>query len=210
MNKIFLFFLPWLFLITGTPSAGQILSSAKDTLILMNGQKVGGDVLDTVYQSVKLKYIKKNGKEKTILVENDLIFSIVYRTGREKIIYGQDTAAGNYFTADDTRLFIYGERDAEKHFHSPVITAASIAIGVGSGYIGSFLSLVPPFAFSGLMLIPKIKIRYKTVSTPEYLNFDTYVMGYEKVARRKQLFRSLVGGIGGLMAGLYTFQVLFP
>jgi hypothetical protein len=181
----------------------------KDTLILMNGLKLAGEVMDTAYQKTTVRYVKKNGKEKTVVVENDLIFSILYKSGREKIIYEQDTVVGNYFTPDETRMFIYGERDAEKHYHSPGTTIASIAIGVGSAYVGNFLCLIPPFAFSGIMLIPKIKIKYKTVSTPEYLNFDTYVLGYEKVARKKKLFHSLVGGIGGLAAGLFSFQVFF-
>jgi hypothetical protein len=183
-------------------------ASPKDTLILMNGLKLAGEVVDTVFHNTKIKYVKKHGKEKTLVIDNDLIFSIVYKNGREQIVYEQDTANGNYFTADETRLFIYGERDAENHYHSPVVTITSIVIGVGSGYVGSFLCLLPPFAFSGLMLIPKIKIKYSAVSTPGYLNYDTYVMGYEKVARRKKLFRSLIGGFGGLAAGLFTFQVL--
>ncbi|HEV7231845.1 MAG TPA: hypothetical protein VGO45_10980 [Bacteroidia bacterium] len=200
------------FLITALsahPHRPNSSDGVKDTLILMNGLKLAGDVLDTAYQKTTVKYVKKNGKEKTVVVDNDLIFSILYRNGREKIIYEQDTVSGNYFTPDETRLFIYGERDAEKHYHSPITTIASIAIGVGSGYFGSILCLIPPFAFSGIMLIPKIKIKYKTVSTPEYLNFDTYVLGYEKVARKKKLFHSLIGGIGGLAVSLFSFQVLF-
>jgi hypothetical protein len=184
--------------------------AGKDTLLLMNGDKLGGDVIDTAYHKTKLKYLRRNGKEKTVLFENDQIFSIQYRNGRENILYEQDTVSGNYFSAEETRMFIYGERDAERHYHCPASTAGGILVGFASGYVGSFLSLVPPFAFSGLLLIPKIKIKYKTVSVPEYLNFDTYVLGYEKVAKRKRLFRSLVGGIGGLGLGLVTFQQWFP
>jgi hypothetical protein len=208
-NSLFLFL--FLGIVSLAPLQAQgtaVKSTPKDTLVLMNGLKLAGDVMDTVFHNTKLKYVKKSGKEKTIVVDNDLIFSILYKDGREQIVYEQDTANGNYFTADETRLFIYGERDAEKHYHSPVVTITSIIIGVGSGYAGGFLCLLPPFAFSGLMLIPKIKIKYSSVSTPGYLNYDTYVLGYEKVARRKKLFHSLIGGFGGLAAGLYTFQVL--
>jgi hypothetical protein len=184
----------------------------KDTVMLMNGDKLSGEVIDTIYHKVKVKYLKKNGKEKTILIDDDLVFSVLFKDGHEKVIYEQDTINGNYFGVDETRMFILGERDAEKYFRTPFATISSIAIGFSSGYLASvsFLAALPPFAYSAILMIPKIKIKYKTVSTPEYLNYDTYVMGYEKVARRKKLFRSLIGGIGGLTAGIFTFQVAFP
>ncbi|MFI5150358.1 MAG: hypothetical protein ACHQRM_11545 [Bacteroidia bacterium] len=181
----------------------------KDTVMFMNGSKLAGTILDTTFHKIKISYLRKKGKEKTILIDEDLVFSIVYKNGNEKIIYEQDTISGNYFTTEETRLFIFGERDAEKYYHSPYVTATSILIGVASGYWGVFICPIPPFVFSGLMLIPKIKIKYNTVSTPGYLNFDTYVLGYEKVARRKKLFRSLIGGIAGLTSGLLTFHLFW-
>jgi hypothetical protein len=194
--------------------AGSSFSNGpvKDTVLLMNGDKLSGDVIDTIYHKIKVKYITKKGKEKTVLIDDEIVFSVLFRDGREKIIYEQDTINGNYFGVEETRMFIYGERDAEKYFRSPIGTISSVAVGFASGYFAyySFLSAIPPFVYSGILLIPRIKIRYKTVSTPEYLNYDTYVMGYEKVARRKKMFHSLIGGIGGLVAGIFTFQVIFP
>jgi hypothetical protein len=192
--------------------AAEITGSGapKDTLLLMNGSRIAGDVIDTANRKFKVKYLKKSGREKVISMEDDLVFSVRYQDGHEQIVYQQDTSTGNYFSAEETRFFIYGEQDAEKGYRCPGSTISSFMIGVGSAYIGSFLSLIPPFAYSGLMLIPKIVIKYKTVSNPVYLNYDTYVMGYEKVARRKKLFRSLVSGIGGLAGGLVSFQLLFP
>ncbi len=175
----------------------------------MNGKILAADVLDTVFHKVKVKYLKKRGKEKTIEIENDLIYSIRYKDGHEQIIYEQDTTTGNYFTAEETKMFIFGEQDAEKNYRCPGATIIGVVIGVGSAYMGNFLSLIPPFGYTALLLIPKVKIKYKDVSNPVYLNYDTYVMGFEKVARRKKILRSFIGGIGGLAAGLYTF-FLFP
>ena len=190
--------------IVGTP--------VKDTVLLMNGEKVAGEVIDTIYHKIKVKYLKKNGKEKTILIDDDLVFSVFFKDGHEKIVYEQDTISGNYFGVEETRMFIRGEQDAEKYYHTPFGTISSVAVGFASGYFASvsFLAAIPPFVYSGILMAPRIRIKYKTVSTPEYLNYDTYVMGYEKVARRKKLFRSLIGGIGGLTAGIFTFQVAFP
>jgi hypothetical protein len=190
-------------------NAQSAKEASKDTVLFMNGGKLAGEILDTSFRLVKFKYIKKNGKEKTITIENDLVFSLTSKNGTEKIIYEQDTISGNYFSQDETRLFIYGEQDAEKHYHSPYVTAASILVGVASGAWGAFICPIPPFVFSALMLLPKIKIKYKTVSNPAFLNYDTYVLGYEKVARKKKLFHSLIGGIGGLAGGFLAFHVIY-
>jgi hypothetical protein len=196
-------------LLCSLTSFSQTLKAGpKDTVLFMNGGKLAGEILDTSFHKIKVQYVRKRGKIKTIVIEEDLVFSLTYKNGKEKIIYEQDTLTGNYFTADETRLFILGEQDAERYYHSPYVTATSILIGFASGCWGSFICPIPPFAFSGLMLIPKIKIKYNTVSTPGYLNFDTYVLGYEKVARRKKLFRSLIGGIAGLGVGLVSFPPL--
>jgi hypothetical protein len=207
LTVLFLFFLTAQF--PAFASRAAVFVAPGDTLLLMNGSKLAGEVLDTTYHKVKVKYVKKSGKERTILIENDLVFSIRYKDGHEKIIYEQDTIAGNYFTADETRFFIFGEQDAEKNYHCPGVVITSFAVGLASGYMGNFLSLIPPFAYSGILLIPKIRIKYKYVSNPVYLNYDTYVLGFEKVARRKKIFRSLVSGIGGLGVGFVAFGVWF-
>ena len=141
---------------SGTTPAGP----AKDTVILMNGDKLPGEVVDTIYHKLKVKFVTKKGKEKTVLIDDELVFSVLFKDGREKIIYEQDTINGNYFSVDETRMFIYGERDAEKYYHTPIATVTSIAVGLASGYVGSFLCPIPPFVYSGLLLIPKIKIKY--------------------------------------------------
>lgn len=180
----------------------------KDTVLLMNGEKIAGDVLDTIYHHTKIRILKKKGKEKTIVIDNEEIFAVEYKDGHENVVYEQDSLAGNYFTPEEVRMFIYGERDAQKYYRCPLATGSAVLVGFGSGYVGSILSLIPPFVYSFVLLAPKIKIKYKTVSNPEYLSSDTYLLGYEKVAKRKKLFRSLVGGIGGLTAGLFTFQMI--
>jgi hypothetical protein len=208
--KVFVF----LFLLISGPAFAGICPAGPagtlDTVLLMNGSKIAGVVGDTSNHHFKVTYLKKSGKSKTISLEEDLVFSILYKDGHEQVVYQQDTATGNYFTAEETRFFIYGEQDAEKNYHCPGVVISSFAIGVGGAYLGSFLSFIPPFAYSGLLLIPKIKIKYKTVSNPVYLNYDTYVLGYEKVGRRKKLFRSLISGISGMAIGFAGFQLLLP
>lgn len=145
----------------------------------------------------------KNPK-RNIVLENDRIFSITNNKG-ESVIYEYDTVIGNEFTVDEMRYFIRGEQDADKNFKANGCLAIGAVVGVLSGITGSFFSPIPPFAFTALSGLPKVKIKASTVSNPEYLKHDPYLMGYERVARKKRKFKSLIGGGIGLVAGIGTF-----
>jgi hypothetical protein len=177
----------------------------KDTLLLLNGDAVICSIIDTTNGSVSVKN-PKNPK-KNIVFENDRIFSIKYPAG-EKIVYVYDTVIGNEFTVDEMRYFIYGEQDADHKFKANGCLAIGAAVGLLSGITGSFLCPIPPFAFTALSGIPKVKIKHETVSNLVYLTHDPYLMGYERVAKKKRKLKSLIGGGIGLVVGLGTYGVL--
>lgn len=177
----------------------------KDTVLLMNGDAVICTVIDTTNGLTSIKN-PKNPK-KNITLENDRIFSIKYPSG-EVVMYVYDTLIGNEFTVDEMRYFIYGEQDADHNFKAKGCLFIGAAVGLLSGVTGSFLCPIPPFAFAALSGIPKVKIKHSTVSNPEYLKHDPYLMGYERVARKKRKLKSLIGGGIGLAVGLGTFGVL--
>jgi hypothetical protein len=177
----------------------------KDTVLLMNGDVMVCTVLDTTNGSVRIKN-QKNPK-KNIVIENDRIFSIKSPSG-EQIIYVYDTVIGNEFTIDEMRYFIYGERDADHKFKANGCLFIGAAVGLLSGVTGSFLCPIPPFAFTALSGLPKVKIKHETVSNLEYLTHDPYLMGYERVAKKKRKLKSLIGGGIGLVVGLGTYGVL--
>jgi hypothetical protein len=178
---------------------------SKDTVILMNGDVVICNVIDTTNGLTSIKN-PKNPK-KNITLENDRIFSIKNSTG-EHIMYVYDTIIGNEFTIEEMRYFIYGEQDADSKFKANGCLILGSAIGLLSGVTGSFLCPIPPFAFTALSGIPKVKIKKSTVSNLDYLNHDPYLMGYERVAKKKRKLKSLIGGGIGLAVGLGTFGVL--
>lgn len=191
-----------LFFISAGGFAQEIKQENKDTLILLNGDVVICTVIDTTEGLTSIKN-PKNPK-KNITVENDRIFSIKNQNG-ESIMYVYDTVIGNEFTIDEMRYFIYGEQDADKKFKANGCLALGAAVGLLSGITGSFFSPIPPFAFTALSGIPKVKIKRETVSNPEYLDHPPYLMGYERVARKKRKLKSLIGGGVGLVAGIGTF-----
>lgn len=202
MNKNFLIILFSLQFFFSKNGASQ---NGNDTILLLNG----GIVITTVIDTTNGTTVFKNPKNqmKTFAIENDRIFSISNSKG-EFIIYEYDTIVGNEFTIDEMRYFIRGEQDAQKSFKARGAFWGNILIGAGAGVTGSLLSPIVPFAFSALVGLPKIKIKKKGVSNLEYLNHETYLMGYERVARKKRKIKSLIGGGVGLGVGLGTYFIL--
>ena len=177
----------------------------KDTVILLNGDAVICTVIDTTNGVTSIRNPKNPKKD--IIIENDRIFSIRNSKG-ESVMYVYDTVLGNEFTVDEMRYFIFGEQDANKGSKASGSLALGAAVGLLSGLTGSFFCPIPPFAFIALTGIPKVKIRHETVRDLSYLEHTPYIMGYERVARKKRKIKALLGGGVGLAAGLGTFFIL--
>ena len=186
---------------------GQNLSAqtAKDTILLLNGAVVIGTVIDTTNGITSLKNPKDSTKN--IIIENDRIFSITNSNG-ESIMYVYDTIIGNEFTIDEMRYFILGEQDAERGFKAKGAFWGNALIGAAGGVTGLFLAPIPVFAFVAMSGLPKVKIKASSVTNSEYIKHDSYLMGYERVARKKRKISSLIGGGIGLGVGFGTYFIL--
>lgn len=194
----------FLFLSVGVLSAQEKL----DTVYLMSGKTVQGVVKDTSNDKLKILIPKSGGGYKADFIDQELIFSVKYKTGTEKVFYTQDTLFGNYYTPNEVRFFLQGERDARRYYHCPGWILGGFVVGFGGGYTGNALFLGAPFAYSAISVGFRVKIRPGSVSNPDYLRYDTYLMGYEKVARQKRILRSLVSGAIGFTAGLVTRSIV--
>jgi len=192
-------------LIFGFISQNSMAQNGKDTLLLLNGAVVIGTVIDTTNGVTAIKNQKDSTKN--IIIENDRIFSITTANG-ESIMYVYDTILGNEFTIDEMRYFILGEQDAEKGFKAKGAFWGNMLLGAAGGVTGSFLCPIPPFAFTALSGLPRVKVKSSSVSNIDYIKHDTYIMGYERVARKKRKIGSLAGGGIGLGIGLGTFFIL--
>lgn len=179
--------------------------SGKDTLLMLNGGIMIGTVIDTTNGLTSIKNPKDTTKN--FIIENDRIFSITNSRG-ESIMYVYDTILGNEFTIDEMRYFIKGEQDAEKGFKARGAFWGNMLLGAAGGVTGSFLCPIPVFAFTAASGLPRVKVKSSTVSNIDYIKHDTYIMGYERVARKKRKIGSLVGGVIGMGAGLGTFFIL--
>ncbi len=180
-------------------SQKTLAQKGKDTILLLNGGVVIGTVIDTLNGVTTIKNPKDSTKNS--IIENDRIFSITNGDG-ESIMYVYDTLIGNEFTIDEMRYFILGEQDAERGFKAKGAFWGNMLLGAAGGITGSFLCPIPPFAFTALSGLPKVKVKSSSVSNIEYIKHDTYIMGYERVARKKRKLSSLIGGGIGIAAGL--------
>ncbi|MCC7301482.1 MAG: hypothetical protein IT233_02465 [Bacteroidia bacterium] len=179
-----------------------------DSLFLMNGEILPTKILDTLPETVYCLHPRPTKKhpERKLLMERDRLFSVKYANGTERVFYIYDTMAGNFFTVPEMRNFMHGEQDAARYHNTALEFWLGAGIGFASGallpnYGGYFYAYLPPFAYSGALLIPFIKVRapnYKVRGAPHY---DVYLVGYERVARKKKIVASLKGAAIGLVAG---------
>ncbi len=174
-------------------------SQSKDTVLLMNGNIVVEKVIDTVIGAVTVMHPEKAGEK--LHFEYDQIYAVKYASGFTDYYYRQDSLLGNYFTRDEMEYYMYGERDARKGFKPRGSLIGAGAVGLVSGGLGIFFAPVFPVGYMGLSGIPKVRIRHSTISNPNYIEHDAYILGYERVARSKRRLQSLLGGAIGLAAG---------
>jgi hypothetical protein len=186
-------------------------ASAQDTLLLMNGRNLPCKIVEDS-GTVFLTLIKKP-RGRIILREihkND-VFSVTRRGETEEILYLQDEMLGNIYSADEMRYYLAGENDARQNFDAWPTFAVGFAVcaGVslwgGDGYI---TAVGPPILYTLLQLVPKIKIREKTMSHPEYKYNDIYADGYEPPARTRKLSRAMEGAFLGSATGV-AYWLLF-
>ncbi len=178
-------------------------SRCTDTLFYMNGKIEQVCIIDTVENAVGI--LDEKDTSKRLEVDADDLFAVRFtKEGKLHYYYRQDSANGNYFSRDEMKFFLIGERDARKGFRSPGSLFGSFVVGYAAGLTGSILSPIAPFGFMALSGLPRVRIKHDTVSNPYYLDSDPYILGYERQARTKRRMDSLKGGLTGLITGLIT------
>ena len=171
----------------------------KDTILLMNGNYVVEKVLDTLIGAVTI--VNPSNTADKLHYEYDEIYCVKYSTGFTDYYYTQDTMKGNYFTRDEMLYYMYGERDARKGFKGNGCLIGAGVLGLASGGLGLFFAPIFPYGYMALSGITKVKIKHKTISNPNYIDHDAYILGYERVSRTKRRIQALIGGTVGLVAG---------
>lgn len=191
-----------LFLLTIFTSVNYVYPQQKDTIILMNGNVVVERVIDTLLGAVTIYHPTK--PQKKIHYEYEDLYGIFYGNGSKKYYYRQDTIRYNWFTRDEMYYFIKGEQDGRKGFKARGALIGAGIFGFVGGASGAFFAPILPYGYMALSGLPKVRIRHNTISNPNYIDHDPYILGYERTARYKRRTKSLLGGTVGLIAG-YVF-----
>jgi hypothetical protein len=139
-------------------------------------------------------------------VENEQIFAIRYHTGEIRYYYEQDTIS-NWFTREEMWYFMQGERDARKGFKPMGSLCGTIAFGMIGGLTGQFWGPILPAAYTAGVGLPWVRIKHSTVSDIRLLEQDSYILGYEREARRKRRVYALIGSAIGMALGYATYFV---
>ncbi len=187
--------------------------NTQDTIYLMNGQKLGSVVTDSSFALITYKLPQSSQPDKIRNFEKDDIFCVRYKNGDVFYYYSQDTVRGDWFTREEMWHFTQGERDAIKGFKPLPTFVIGSTIGLVAGMTGMYVAPAMPLGFFLISDITKIKIRHSSVSNPELLQYDAYILGYQKVARTKRKIYSIIGGASGLLLGYityFTFKNQYP
>lgn len=197
------------------PAFGQVLTTFDtarlDTLFFLNGEVRAVKVVDTVYHLIRFLPEKRKKKPRVLEVEKDRIFSLKFSNGQEHIVYFHDSTIGNRFTVLEAKMFMLGEQEADMHYRNKWPFIIGFVVGIGSPIALSnavALSPIAPAATSLHTLIPVIRVNTKKIENKNYLQYDTYLMGYEKVARKKNFIRALTGAGTGLLTGIGIWAIL--
>jgi hypothetical protein len=213
MNSRSIFFIFALF--PAFSAFGQIGTTSDtarmDSLFFLNGEIRAVKVVDTVANIVRFLPQKRKGRVRVQEVEISKIFSLKFSNDQERIMYFQDSALGNVFSVLEAKMFMLGEQEAEKNYHNkwPFIigfTAGSVSPLVLSNAV--LLSPIPAAVTPLHILLPNIHVNTKKIINKTYLQYDTYLMGYVKVARKKNFIHALIGAGTGLAVGFGTWLML--
>jgi hypothetical protein len=196
-------------------SLGQVQTTSDtgkmDTLLFLNGEIRAVKVVDTIAHLVRFLPEKRRNKPHVQEVEKAKIFSLKFSSGQERIIYFQDSALGNIFSVLEAKMFMLGEQEADKNYRNKWPFLIGFSVGAVSPIVFSnavLLSPIPAVITPLHTLLPNIRVNTKKIANRNYLQYDTYLMGYEKVARKKNFIHALIGSGIGLAAGIGTWFIL--
>lgn len=190
---------PLFFILSLVILSFNLKAQNKDTILLMNGNVVVEKVLDTLIGAVTI--VNPANTLEKLHYEYDEIYCVKYAAGFTDYYYSQDTLKSNYFSRDEMLYYIYGERDARKGFKARGALIGAGVVGLASGGLGLFFAPIFPYGYMALSGIPKVKIKHSTVSNPNYIDHDAYLLGYIRVAKSRRRIQAIIGGTIGLAAG---------
>lgn len=182
------------------------------SILMMTGKIIDGKVTKEDSAYIYYDYEKKSGSIKSKTLDWERVFSYTDASGVETMVYVEDTTIGNYFTEQEMRDYIRGEQDAWNGYKSNWTVWVGVPLTGGVGYLLSSSPLVftAPFVYMVIASMPKYRMTPSSIKDPDDLKNPAYILGYERTARTKRLFKSLVSGVAGTAMGIVVGQLTKP
>lgn len=179
-------------------------------ILLMSGKVLSGTM--TSHDSIFMYFdeVRKSGKIKKGKLDLERVYSVTDSVGNKRIFYTMDSAFGNYFSQEEMRYYIYGEQDAMSTYKANWVVFSAVPIAGGGGLLlsSSFFVFAVPFLYVVGASIPKVTIKAKDIEHPEMLSEPAYVLGYERTARSRRLFKALISGVASTAIGFTLGQAI--
>lgn len=195
----------------------------QDKVQLINGKVLRGKLVKEYDDYFDFQYYKKGGKVKDLELTKYRMFSYTDSKGAETILYKQDTLMGNFFTQNEMKMFVLGERDAFTNYKSTSWFLSGYAIGFTAVILdtydfrpnGGFFKYSPSIAPIAVPFVVTIgsglfrtKVRKEYASDVSLLSSEYYIEGFQKVAKVKKIMRgSLPGSVLGLLSGYLVYSL---
>lgn len=179
-----------------------------ESILLMTGKVIDGHVYDRDSMYIYYNEIRNSGKEKQGKLDLERVFSYTDKDGQEKIIYVVDSLAGNYFSIEEMRHYIAGEQDASDAYHANWVIYSAAPVAGAAGYVlsSSFLVFGVPFIYVvGTSVFP-ISLNEDKIKHKDLKSEPAYVLGYERTARSKRIFKALISSVTATALGFAIGQ----
>lgn len=184
----------------------------QDTLLLMNGDKIILNEYSLAEGELFLNYKNEKGRTKT--VDSDYIFSITDKNGSTKIFYSPDSSSENSsLSIEQMANFVKGQSFAKDNYKANLFTYGGAIAGFGGATMGVYilpLMYAPIFPAANSAVIGLTQASKKKFSKkyPQYADNEYFIYGYQERSKVKRTKNSIIGGIGGLIAGVIAVSLI--
>lgn len=178
---------------------GEIIFNSGKTVRFNNVSIEDGKVRGDFYKK-KRKGEKKINKD--FPVEN--VFAINHDNKEQwEIIYVQDTSNVYDLNVEDMEFYVLGEQEALLNHKTELIQIVGFAGGAALGYFlySSVAIIATPIIYTGIVLIPKVRIKREKLKDENLLEKQAFIEGYVSVAKTKKVKSALISNASGILAG---------
>jgi hypothetical protein len=167
---------------------GITSTNAQQKITLLNGEEINVTSYSIGEMFVNYKLVGDSPK-KLRLVDKYDVFSVTSSDNKEEVLY--KPADSLDFTIEEARIYMDGERAANKYFDRTGSSVSSVYVGAASGVLG-FFSIPAPFLYS--MVLGRKNPKQLPAEFKNYENNEAFRLGYNREARNIKFKQSLKFG----------------